>query len=63
MISADPFVERHRKEIEIEANKIYRQRQFYLQRDDPDANFLQAISNVKRKYNMDGSDRRQQIET
>lgn len=54
----DRFVEDHRKEIDIEANRIYRQRKIYMQSDNPVANFLQAISNVKRRYDVDGSDRR-----
>ena len=54
----DLFVEEHRKEINIEADRIYRERKYYMQRDDPAANFLQAISNVKRRYNVDNSNRR-----
>ena len=54
----DPFVEEHRKEIEREAHRLYRQRDFYKQEDNPEANFLQVISNVKRRYNIDGMDRR-----
>jgi hypothetical protein len=54
----DNFVEEHRREIEKEANRIYRERIFYRQEDNPMANFLQAISNVKRRYDIDGLDRR-----
>ena len=46
------WVERHREEINIVANRLYEIRQRYCQPDDPKANFLRAIEIVAEKYDI-----------
>ena len=50
IMSDDPFVEDHRKEIERMAYHIYKSRECFKQEDDPGQNFIQAISIIRRQY-------------
>ena len=46
------WVDRHRKEIEEVAHKLWEMRQRYNQEDDPQGNFLRAIEIVAEKYDI-----------